>query len=124
MGDLFKRRGVNIEAELARQMGGDLLPGTLIKANFGNRSDVPSEGKEPGPRSYQFRGFLENIKLREVEGSLVQAGDRQVTILGGTLPPGVTGETQDQISIEGGTFTIVGLIERDPDGATFIYQVR
>lgn len=49
--------------------------------------------------------------------------DRKVTVLGATLPAGVTPSAGGRITVEGRAWTIVG-INRDPAGATFELQVR
>lgn len=87
--------GVDIAGELAAAMGSGLLPVTLTRPALTDpmveRDPVDlSAGLALGtPTSYACRGFTDVREDRfGVEGTVIRGGT-YVSVLGGTLPPGV-----------------------------------
>ncbi len=119
--------GVPIAKVLASAMGAGLLPATLIRKTAGTRTPgALTGGQNDGDTTatYSCRGFIDSYSQRHAKGSLIQEGDRKITLLGGTLPDTIDPQPGDQITIEGGTYTIVGPVDRDPAAATFECQGR
>jgi len=118
--------GADIAGTIAKEMGGLLLPAALIKHDSGAR--VPgslTSGPTIVETTYSCRGFIDMYSDSEVDGTVVQQGDRKVSLLGDTISAGqVVPETGDQITIEGETFEIIGPIGRDPDAALYECQCR
>lgn len=117
--------GADIAGKLAKALGPGLLPMTLIKVVPGTRTPTdPSAGTNPTRRSFPCRGILDTYKLGQIDGTIIKHGDRKALILGGTLPKGVSPEPNDEVKIEGSTFTVCNPVERDPDAASYLCQVR
>lgn len=122
---LFGRRGIDIAKTINNELGGDVLQGTLIKLVPGTRTTGSlAAGTNPTSRNFTFNGFVESFTLEERTGTTIQKGDRKVMIFGDSLPVGVIPQPQDQIEIEGSTGNLQEVLERDPDAATYICQVR
>jgi len=126
--------GANIAAQIAKGLGPLMLPATLIKKTAGTRgAGVLTEGRNVGDSttSYACKGFVDEYKQSHLgagagrEGAtLIQEGDRKITLLGGTLPDAIDPAPGDLITIEGETYTIAGPVKRDPAAATFECQGR
>ncbi len=126
--------GANIAATLAAAMGPLMLSATLIRKTAGARAPGDlTGGRNTGAQtdSYSCRGFVDEYNQRHIgaargreDRTLIQAGDRKITLFGGTLPTAIDPRPGDLIRIEGATYTIVGPVKRDPAGATFECQGR
>jgi hypothetical protein len=116
--------GVDIAAILKQSLASGLLPVKLIKEIPGARGADLTDGQVLTPRSYNCRGFTEEYKLREIDGTNVQRGDKKVLILGDTLPSGIVPQLNDRIECERIIYTISGVPSRDPAAATYVCQVR
>lgn len=124
MPELF---GEDIAGIIATEMGEGLLPAVLRNYSPGTRTPGGlTAGTNPtltGTAS-SARGFIDDYSDRDYGGdSIVQVGDRKVTLLGGTLD-GLVPATGSQIDIEGVTLVVVGPVKRDPAGATYECQCR
>lgn len=99
---------------------GGVLTGTLIKRTLGTRTGGNlTAGTNPTSANHSFQGFLENRSEVTRGGSLVSAGGQFVVILGASLPDGVIPEQGDRVTIEGTTFEVLGVPERDPAAAVY-----
>lgn len=122
---MTKLFGVDIAKEIAKGMGSGLLPVQLIKILPGTRSTTePTEGLHPSRKTYNCRGFIQDYKDSQFDGTTILRGDRQVLILGGTLPLNIVPQTGDEVKCEGKIFSIAGVPARDPAAATYICQAR
>ncbi len=116
--------GVDIAALLKKNMATGLLPVKLIKETPGARDAANLTAGQPlVPKSYNCRGFTEEYKLSEVDGTTIQRGDKKILILGDTLPKGILPVANDRVECEKITYVIVG-VGRDPAAATYTCQVR
>lgn len=122
MPDLF---GIDIKGLVADEFGGNLVAGTLTKVTHGARAagDLTA-GRTQTTESVTFDGILQSFKTELIDGTNVQLGDRQVLIIVGTMSEEVEPEQGWSITIEGKTYTVVKLLERDPAGATYLVHVR
>lgn len=126
--------GVNLSKIMASAMGPGLLAATLIRKTQGTRAPGSlTAGRNNGDSSdsYSCRGFVDEYRQRHKgaasggrEPSLIQEGDRKITLLGGTLPDNIDPRPGDKITIEGATYTVIGPVKRDPAAATFECQGR
>lgn len=116
--------GVDIAKEINDAMGSGLLATTLIKVTAGVRTTGSlTGGTNPKKTKKPCRGVIEDYSDGQMQGSLVQVGDRIVLILGDSLPSGIVPQTGDQVTIEGSTFDIIR-VARDPAAASYTCQVR
>ncbi len=100
-------------------------PATLIKVTAGTRTPGSvTGGTNPTTTSFAAQGIVADYSAYSIAESLVKAGDRKVRLFGSTIAGGAVPETNDRITIEGTTFTIIGPVGRDPAGATYICQCR
>lgn len=104
---------------------GGVLDGTLIKSTAGTRTPGSlTGGVNPTTVSHAFKGFIEKRTEVRKDGQLVAAGGEIVTVLGASLPSGVTPDTQDRVTIEGTTYDVAELLDRDPAAATYELLVQ
>ena len=117
--------GVDIVAEIARELKGQLVPGTLTKVTAGTRTTGDlAAGTQPTTLTHSFEGFLENRTERRIPGTLVATGGMILSILGGSLPAGVEPAAGDRATIEGSEYSIISIEKRDPAGALFECRVE
>lgn len=115
---------------IAKQIpaAGLTVPVTLVKVATGARDPAApaSGGLSVTTTSYATRGIVADYRQSQIDGTLIQQGDRQVKLLGGLLAKlGVTPEPGDRVVAESETFTIVPEgVSRDAAGAVFTCQVR
>lgn len=120
MPELF---GLNIAAIVddAIQSAGGVLTGTLTKTTAGARTPGDlTGGTNPTSVSYSFRGFLDQRSEVRLNGTLVRTGGQILSILGNSLATqGVEPEAGDTAVIEGTTFKINAIADRDPAAALY-----
>jgi hypothetical protein len=116
--------GVDIAKEIAKGMASGLPKCTLIKLLPGQRTagDL-SAGLATSTKKFPCRGIVQDFDLKAFEGTTVQKGDRQVLILGATLPVGIVPQLNDHIAAENVESEIIN-INRDPASATYLLHVR
>lgn len=120
MADLF---GIDIAGEIADQFSGQLLAGTLTKTTPGTRGVDSTSGTNPTTTVHTFEGFVENKTDKRREGQLSTGGGMFVTLLGGSILPSAEPEANDSVTIDGVTYEIVEIAERDPASAVFVARV-
>lgn len=118
MPDIFK---AGIANQVVQAMGSLLFPVILIKRSSSTRAELTG-GVNTREEKYSGRGFIDDYKDSRIDGTIIKVGDRMVTILGASISS--VPEPDDQIIIEGKTWTIVGPVRRDPAGAIYECQVR
>lgn len=118
MPDIFK---AGIAREIANAMGPLLFPLKLTKVVGSTRAELTG-GVNSREVTYRGRGFIDDYKDDRIDGTIIKAGDRLVTILGASIK--AIPEANDRVFIEGKWWTIVGPVKRDPAGATYECQVR
>lgn len=105
---------------------------TLTKFAAGTR--VPgslSGGTNPTSTTYPCRGLLAGYDAKTIalSGGLITSEDRRITVIGGSLAPGIVVEKDDKISIQDTdgvtkSFRVVASPEVDEAGGAFICQGR
>jgi len=123
MPDIFK---ADIAGKINKALGNLVFDLTLTKVEPGTRTPgTLTGGTNPTETGHTVKGFVDEYKDYQIDGTLIQRGDRKVVILGGSLSSGVIPEPGDKITAEGETRTIVeDGVKRDPAGATYTCQVR
>lgn len=116
---------IDIPKILNNALGPLVLSATLTKVSRSGRVDGSlTAGLTQTPTNYSCKGFVDNFRDGEIDGSLVKAGDRKVILLGASISGGsVRPEIGDIITIESETRSVVR-VTRDPAAATYTCQVR
>lgn len=121
MANLF---GLDIAKLIADNIAiaGGVRPGVLTVNAAGTRtSGSVTAGNAPTTTTHQFQGFVET-KARRREGTQVPSGMAVVTILGATITPAVVPGVNNEVEIDGDTYTLLELLSRDP--ASAVYEFR
>lgn len=122
--------GVNMASILGRALGPLTFDIVLTRENQGSRDPANLAGGRVdydggSSQSWSCKGWVDQWTLYELQNSIIQAGDRKVVILGGTLQADIEPETSDIVTIENEDLRIVSSgIKRDPAGATYTCQCR
>lgn len=119
MPDLF---GLNIGKIVndALTSAGGLVAGTLTSYTPGTRSTNKTDGTNPTSTSHTFQGFVEQEEVRD--GTVGSVNRSTVSIMGASLDPVVAPKVNDQVVIDGGTYTLVKLIDLDPAEALYKFE--
>lgn len=116
--------GTDIAGILNRNLGPIAPLMTLVKVTSGTRSATePSAGTLPTESPAPCRGFLDSYRDSQYDDTLILRGDRKAVILGDSLPSGVAPEPGDVVEAESRRFRVVA-VDRDPDAATYLCQLR
>lgn len=121
--------GIDIAGILNSALGSSgpapLLPATLSKIIEGDRDpDDLAAGPERTSSDYTATGMISSYSASKIDGTIIQANDREVMLLGASIEDGAIPEMGDRITIEGEEYVIVGIPDRDPAAATYTCQVR
>lgn len=124
MGEKFL--GVDIAGLVNKNLGRRLGTVSLRHYTPGTRSATdPTAGNAPRASTHQARGFFDDYRDREIDGTNVQRGDRRVVLIGDSISPRVTPAPGDEITLDGETSRIVeGGVRSDPAKATYTCQTR
>ena len=115
--------GEDIAGLLNTELGPLLFNVTLRRLILGKRRSTNLTEKKQSTQDVVGRGFVSDYKAYLIDGTIIQRGDRMVTILGASLPSGVIPRANNKTIIENETKTIIH-VDRDPAGATYKCQVR
>src|SRR5262249_25683645 len=96
-------------------------PATLTKLTPGTRTTA-SGGTNPTSVDYACRGFVEDYGPGLIDGTLITAQDRKVSLIGATIR-GAVPEPNDHVTIEGATY-VIQRVTRDPAAAMYTCQGR
>ena len=117
--------GVDIAGIVNSSMAQGLLPATLTKITLGDRTTGSlTGGKAKIETAYTCRGFIDVYTDKQMDGTIIKAGDRKILLIGDSVQGGAVPDVNDKITIEGRTFKIVGPVKRDPAAATYECQGR
>lgn len=108
---IVKAGGTNTGV-LIKTIGGVRTPGNL------------TGGTNNTTQNYDFRGFRDNSTNKRRSGETVKAAGETVSIFGNSLPAGVEPEANDKVTIEGITFEVLEVKERDPAAALYVLEVK
>jgi hypothetical protein len=112
--------GADISKLIKDNIGPGVLDATLVKLTPGTRTAGQlSGGTNPTSTSYACKGFIDSQNRKDIAGTLVEAGDVIIVLLGDTISSGAVAPDQsDKITIESATH-VIKAIDRDPDAATY-----
>ena len=113
--------GQDISGIIKNALAGQLLAATLHKKTPGTRTGNLTGGTNPTETNYACEGFIDSQSKKAIGGTLVEAGDVVVVLIGDTIDSGAAAsapQTGDQVTIESNTYHIKGL-DRDPAAATY-----
>lgn len=97
----------------------------LFKLDAGMRTTGRlTNGSNPAATSYACRGYVSDYATSLINGTDIAAGDRCLVVYASTLPAGVEPLANDRVTVDGATYTIVRLEDRDPAGVRYVCQVR
>lgn len=114
---------VNFSGIVNTAIAPGLLDATLTKYTAGSYNDDDlSAGPTLTSASYTAKGIVENYDISQIDGTVVKVGDKKALIM--KISSDAVPEPQDKLTIEGGTYDVVRIEDRDPAGATFTLQVR
>lgn len=122
MPDLF---GIDLASIVSDAVAaaGDVLPAVLHKRVAGVRvPEDPTTGTQPSYVAYPCRGVVTSWIVRDVEGTTVREGIREVLLLASGLA--VDPAPGDRVVIEGLTLDVGPDIDRDPARATFTVRAK
>ena len=111
----------DIAGKLNQAMGSLVFDIVLIKRRDSERAQNLTGGRDSVETSYSCKGFVDDYKEYQIDGTLVKRGDRKVVILGGSFSQ--IPEVNDFTVAEDETRKIIN-VTRDPAGATYECQVR
>ena len=99
-------------------------PATLIKVTPGTRNPSNlSGGTQPTEQSYAAAGFIDDFAVQAVDGTIIFAGDRRITLFGASIAGGQSPAVNDKITIKGSTYRI-RRVESDPANAAYTCQTH
>jgi hypothetical protein len=104
---------MSLAADVAASLGqADRLgvkDATLIRVTPGTRTpDAQSAGTNPTTTSHSCRAFVRSYDAKQVDGTLVKAEDRVISIFADTIDPAAVPQVNDKVTIDGETYRIVG----------------
>lgn len=103
---------------------GGLAPGVLTKVTSGARTPGDlTGGTNPTETVHTFQGFLEAGQVRMPSTRVILSGTF-ITVLGASVLPIAEPTAKDKIEIEGETYEIKEVVDRDPAAATYVVRVE
>jgi hypothetical protein len=120
MADLF---GLDIASLVNSAIAGagGVLPGTLTRIIPGVRGDNPTDGTNPTKTTHSFSGFVEQ-KDKRILGEVAAANQSTISILGASINPVAVPRVNDQVLLDGSTYTLVELLSLDPARALYEFS--
>lgn len=118
MSELF---GIDIQGLVTDSLSGQLRPIFLTRTVKGIYDPILDEETET-TETYTTEGIAPSYSSVAGRNEMLQAGllrASEVPILMLAKPLGTDPQTGDRLEIDGETYTITGVIERDPSGSTW-----
>ena len=116
--------GLDVPGLVGEVLGNGATSATLVKVTRGTRNPAnPTQGTNPQTVNYACVGIVVEYSTRDIDGELVTARDRRITIPSTSLPSGIEPGSGDRVIIDGNTYEIVR-VTRDAFGASFEVQGR
>ncbi len=116
--------GVDVAKILGQTFGSKVSSVTLVKVVAWDRqAGQLTSGVNPTTQDYSARGFVEDYKDQFIDGTIIQRGDRKITLLGDTIASKAIPEAGDKLRIGEDSLVIVN-VARDPASATYTCQAR
>jgi hypothetical protein len=114
-----------VDATAKSLLGGELIvtAATLIKVTPGTRT-AAAGGTNPTTVSHACEGIVKEFETGLIDGTTVKREDRQIWLLGESLPAEVEPKPGDRITIQGATYVVLGDVGRDAASFKFICHGR
>ena len=111
--------GADIAGKVFAALNGQVLTATLTKVVAGTRtSGSLSAGTQPVETPYAAQGFIDSKNRKDIGGTLVEAGNVIVVLIGNSIASSQVPELGDKVTIESNAYWIKAL-DRDPDAAAY-----
>lgn len=123
---MAKLFGIDIAKTVANSLkaAGNLQTCTLTHSVRGSRtSGQLTGGTNPTSTTHTCQGFVET-RTKHRSGTLVAEPMSVVTIIGHTISPTVAPSLGDTVLVDGTTWTLNELIERDPASAVYEFKAE
>lgn len=102
-----------------------IKPCVLIKVTPGTRTvGRNSGGTNPTEASHKARGMVERYSTFSIANTLASADDRKISILAATIAGGQAPTSGDKVTIEGVTYRILEIEDRDPASVMYTMKCR
>jgi hypothetical protein len=116
--------GIDLPGVFQTAMGDNVTDLTLVVVASGTRSAGSLvDGTNPTSTSYAGRGVVEDYDESQIDGTIVQRGDRMATFLARSIAGGQVPKPNDQVIASGTTYRVVN-VETDGGEAVYCCQVR
>lgn len=121
--------GVDLPGLLNATLGANATSATLVKVTEGTRTPGNiGGGRNPVETSYPCSGWIEAYSTDDINNTLIQVGDRKISILSRSLI-GATPGPDDKITIVdldsvSRTFRIIGPVQGGPTSSIYVCQGR
>jgi len=115
--------GIDIAKEIAKAVAPGMLPATLTRVTPGTRTAASSSGTTPTTTSHAARGLVDDYTDFEMDGTLVQRGDRRILLVANSITGLAFPRPGDRITILDTIYTVVR-VKSDLALATYTCQVR
>lgn len=103
---------------------GGVQTGSLSKKTTGTRTPGSlTAGTNPTSTVHSFKGFAET-KGENRPGSSAPTSNAVVSILGASINPVAIPEVNDKATIDGSTYTLLELLDRDPAAAMYRFKAQ
>lgn len=106
-----------VDATAQALLGGEEIvrDATLTVVTPGTRTPgALGAGTNPTRVTHLCSGIVKAFDTSLIDGSLVRRDDRRIKLLTNTLPDGVAPKPNDEIAIDGTTYIVIAVLERDP----------
>ncbi len=112
--------GVDIAKLVNQNIGSGILDATFTRVVAGTRTAGNlTGGTKPTETDFACKGFIGEQDKEKLGGTLVDAGDIVIVLVGDSIDSGNTAPTvKDKVTIEGTTYRVRAL-ERDPAKALY-----
>ena len=107
---MAKLFGIDLPAVFSRVMGKGALPATLTLVDPGYLPPSQLTGPPQERTSdHAARGLVNEYDEKQVDGTIIQRGDRVVTLYAGSISGRVVPRQNDRVTIDGGTYRIIAV---------------
>lgn len=112
--------GVDISGLVNKHIGPGVNSATLTKVTVGTRtSGSLTAGTNPTTTDHACKGFLDQLRRKHIENTLVEDSDQLINLIGDSISGGRVPTPGDRITIRG---TVYNVIVVDVDPADALYE--
>lgn len=112
--------GIDIAGIVHANVSPGLLKATLIREVSTNHETRANAAPTKTYPEYPCRGIVTTFSMKDrKDNAEILATDAKIMIIGDSLRGGIEPEAEDSVRIEGKTYKVLQIIDRDPAKATF-----